>query len=314
MWRAHPWFGTGYGTFYMEFPQYASDELKQLFPPRERIINDAHNEYLQILAETGLAGFLVFGGLLFAFFRSALKEGDDLLVLGVVALLVQNIVSVDMRYGLSLATVFILMGMRFSPENGESEPPAENQALRYVLVAGWVAFLGAVVLPALLKPYRAQRVVVNTPGFFDERVLDPAKSIADLERLAVEYPKEPAVLEKLAYVYAKEIKTADNHINRDMTNKAVATYERLIELDPKRLSAYNNTANILYTTGQVDAALAMWERALTVDPNFVDVHLNLGKIYYVKGRLKESAAHFEQVLKIQPGNNEAIVYLKRMVE
>jgi tetratricopeptide (TPR) repeat protein len=51
-----------------------------------------------------------------------------------------------------------------------------------------------------------------------------------------------------------------------------------------------------------------------VKPDFLDAHLNLGKVLYVQGRLKESAAHFEQVLKLDPKNNEAIVYLKRMVE
>jgi tetratricopeptide (TPR) repeat protein len=80
------------------------------------------------------------------------------------------------------------------------------------------------------------------------------------------------------------------------------------------VSAINNLANILYTAGRVPEAITFWEKAVQVKPDFLDAHLNLGKVLYVQGRLKESAAHFEQVLKLDPKNNEAIVYLKRMVE
>jgi tetratricopeptide (TPR) repeat protein len=144
--------------------------------------------------------------------------------------------------------------------------------------------------------------------------LDPAKSILDLENLKAQYPKEPAILEKLAFVYAKEIKSADNKINLQNAEKAVQTYQELIQIDPKRVSAYNNTANIYYTMGHELEAIEFWEKAVHVDPTFLDAQLNLGKILYVKGKLKEAASHFESVLKIEPGNSEAIVYLKRMVE
>ena len=69
----HPLLGTGFGTFYIEFPAYASTELRAAFPEKERIINDAHNEYLQTLAETGLAGLAIFLSILFFFFWFSLR-------------------------------------------------------------------------------------------------------------------------------------------------------------------------------------------------------------------------------------------------
>jgi tetratricopeptide (TPR) repeat protein len=174
--------------------------------------------------------------------------------------------------------------------------------------------LTGLILPPLLKPYQAQHAVSAAPNFFDERLLEPAKSIEELEKLAAQYPTAPAVLEKLGYVYAKEMKSPDGKINSAMTEKAVGTYRRIVELEPTRVSAINNLANILYTAGRVPEAITFWEKAVQVKPDFLDAHLNLGKVLYVQGRLKESAAHFEQVLKLDPKNNEAIVYLKRMVE
>ena len=186
--------------------------------------------------------------------------------------------------------------------------------LRFVFAGGWLAFMSLWVFPALMKPYIAQKTVSQTPDFFDERLLDPATSIQDLKRLASQYPKEPSVIEKLAYVYAKEIKTPNNKINGPMAQKAIETYRKLIELDPKRVGAYNNLANIHYTLGQTDEAIRIWKKAIEVQPNFLDAQLNLGKILYTRGELKESAVHFNTVLTLDPGNAEAIVYLKRMVE
>lgn len=49
IWRAHPWLGTGFGTFPVVYPQY------QTFDSGQRFL-EAHDEYAQTLAETGLAG------------------------------------------------------------------------------------------------------------------------------------------------------------------------------------------------------------------------------------------------------------------
>jgi O-antigen ligase len=49
IWRAHPWVGTGFGTFSVVYPQY------QTFDSGQRFL-EAHDDYVQALAETGVAG------------------------------------------------------------------------------------------------------------------------------------------------------------------------------------------------------------------------------------------------------------------
>lgn len=51
IWWAHPWLGTGFETFPVVYPQY------QTFDSGQRFL-EAHNEYAQMLAETGVAGAL----------------------------------------------------------------------------------------------------------------------------------------------------------------------------------------------------------------------------------------------------------------
>ena len=315
MWKAHPVAGVGLGAFHTNFPAYAQEDLKSKWPEGKVIINEAHNEYLQTLSETGLMGLLAFLAIPFFFFSR--RENWKWPAFGALALLIENIFSVDMRFGVSLATCFLLMGLVSAPVNApeRTEVPVEPvRPMRVVVAAVWLFFLFALLLPRLLLPYKAQREVAATPNFFDQRLLDPAKSIGDLEKLRDQYPTEPAILEKLAYVYAKEIRTRDNKINGAMAEKAVQTYQALVQADPQRVAAYNNLANIHYTLGRTDDALAMWRKATDVKPDFLDAQLNLGKILYTQGKLKESAQRFETVLRYDPNNAEAIVYLKRMVE
>lgn len=54
-----PLFGVGVGNYFNLSGQFASKELLALFPPAAR--ENAHNYYLQLLAELGIAGFVAFG-------------------------------------------------------------------------------------------------------------------------------------------------------------------------------------------------------------------------------------------------------------
>lgn len=62
-----PLFGTGLGTFGYAYPLYKVSVQKPL------IYLYAHNDYLQVLAETGVLGFASLMSALFIFFYSSLK-------------------------------------------------------------------------------------------------------------------------------------------------------------------------------------------------------------------------------------------------
>lgn len=312
MWKAHPVTGVGLGAFHTNFQSFAGDDLKAKWPEGKIIINEAHNEYLQTLAETGIVGFLAFIAVPVLFFLSVTPGWS---MGAVLAMFMQNVFSVDMRFTVSLAACYLLMGLLSSKKWEEpAGPAAPPHPAQVALCVVWAIALIGFALPQILKPYRAQRTVAATPDFFDQRLLDPAKSISDLEELRAKYPREISVLEKLAYVYAKEIRTTDNRVNTDMAAKSIAVYQDIIRVKPGHLGAYNNLANIYYTTGRTEEALSSWRKAAEIDPSFIDAQLNLGKILYVQGKLKESAQRFEAVLRGDPNNAEAIVYLKRMVE
>jgi O-antigen ligase len=76
MTASNPSFGVGIGRFYSRSGEFSSQELLESFPPA--IHENAHNNFLQILAELGVVGLAVFIGLLWSAARYArrLLEAD----------------------------------------------------------------------------------------------------------------------------------------------------------------------------------------------------------------------------------------------
>lgn len=338
MWKAHPWLGTGFGTFHVEFPQYASDELKAAWPQNERIVNDAHNEFLQTLAETGLAGFSVFCLILISFYASAVRfhlaapSPSPLfagLIAGVTALLIQNFFSVDMRFIVSSAHLFLAMGFAASffsrevslawPGEGQGTLAKALWIAAFLVVSGVGGFfskrLDFGLLPELVRPYRANRELKAQPDFFEDKY---PESIEGLEEMAKQNTERWQVWDKLGYAYAKEIEKKDAAGNKSirpaMAERSVGAYLKAHQLNPNAEGPPNNIGNIFYTLRRADEAIEWWKRAVEINPERLDARLNLGIAYFYQGKIKESSREMEEVLKRDPQNKTALVLLKRMVE
>ena len=63
----HPWLGTGLGTFETVYPQYASSY-------DERLVDHAHNDYIEMMAETGMVGVICSLAFIVILFRTALSN------------------------------------------------------------------------------------------------------------------------------------------------------------------------------------------------------------------------------------------------
>ncbi|HEV2175938.1 MAG TPA: O-antigen ligase family protein [Terriglobia bacterium] len=67
MFRDHPWFGTGLGSFEAVYPQYQSF-------PSDKLWEHAHDDYAEALAETGLVGGALIAGAVILFLRLAFRN------------------------------------------------------------------------------------------------------------------------------------------------------------------------------------------------------------------------------------------------
>jgi putative inorganic carbon (HCO3(-)) transporter len=313
LWLSHPWAGTGLGSFTFSFPSAASPALKKIWPGGQFIVNDAHNEYLQVLAETGVAGLGVFLWLVVSFFRNATalaaaSSGRDRWLLnGCIAaaagILTQNIFSVDLRFAISMTYLFFIMGLVNTFINDGFVMENFAPLTRAAGVAG-VCIASAVLFPHIMRPYLAQQKVAALPDFFDEKILEPARTIAELEALARKYPGQSLVYEKLAWVYAKQ----------KNWRLAIKNYEMAVQCNPGAAGALNNLGNIYFLLGEHLTAIDCWTRSLAINPRQVDSRLNLATAYYYQGNLQAASRQLKEVLRIEPANEKATVMLKQMRE
>jgi O-antigen ligase len=119
MWWDRPVLGFGWGTFSTVYPQYQS------FYSNLRV-NHAHNDYLELLVETGVLGTTLMIWFLVAMFRRAwnkIKDRDDyegrVLTLatlsGVVALLVHSLLDFNLHIPANAALFFALCSAAATP-------------------------------------------------------------------------------------------------------------------------------------------------------------------------------------------------------
>jgi len=312
MWLDHPWLGVGLGRFHIEFPAYASDELKSLWPQRRVIVNFAHNEYLQVLSETGAIGLSILCAVAVsaaAWLKrvwSNATPGEERLQAGVLAfsataVLAQNFFSPDIRFGVSTFVVFFCLGAAagiLSDQTSDFPPFPGRLGVAAIAAAGLMVWGRLAVRPLI-----AQRRLSAEPEFHTAST-EAEQKIAKLETSLGASPGNADAAENLAYLYAKKKDWA----------KAVEYFSMTARLRPERPGPFNNLGNIHYMLGDVESAIRFWKMSLERSDGQLDAHLNLGKALYETGRLKASAEHLHIVLAQDPDNEKAQILLKKMIE
>lgn len=91
-------------------------------------------------------------------------------------------------------------------------------------------------------------------------------------------------------------------------DKAVKSYERIIEMDPNFAPAYNALGLALKVQGASNNDVVFYfNKAVELDPNFLPSYDNLGKLYYSAGDVDRAEEYFGKALKIDPDNESVVL-------
>ncbi len=112
--------------------------------------------------------------------------------------------------------------------------------------------------------------------------------------------------------------TADvlNHFNSGVTfynqkefSKAIQAYQKVIELDPTYVEAYNNMGIIYQMLGNADRAFGAYQKATEINPRYEKGYNNLGILLLLKGRYEEALEAFQKALAVNSNNIESHINL-----
>ncbi len=90
--------------------------------------------------------------------------------------------------------------------------------------------------------------------------------------------------------------------------KAVADYDRLLELDPKRAEAYDARGSEQFKLGQIDASIADFDRFIKLRPDQEPWHWKRGISYYYAGRYDDGRRQFEGYQTVDDNDVENAVW------
>lgn len=114
--------------------------------------------------------------------------------------------------------------------------------------------------------------------------------IAEAQRLALLFPKAPALANILALAFGR----MGRH------EEAIKSCDRLIELDPSFAGAHVNKASALSKLGRYDEVEREANAALALDPALAEAQILLGYAYLNTSRAKDALERFETATKKSP--------------
>ena len=81
--------------------------------------------------------------------------------------------------------------------------------------------------------------------------------------------------------------------------RAIATYEQVLRLQPDDVQARFALAVALAQIGRVGEAVAHYQQVVRIEPGHFEAHSNLAALLARAGRLDEAIPHFEQAVRLR---------------
>lgn len=92
-------------------------------------------------------------------------------------------------------------------------------------------------------------------------------------------------------------------------SKAIQAYQKVTELDPTYVEAYNNLGIIYQMLGDMEKAFEFYQKSTEINPKYEKGYNNLGIILFLKGRYEEAREAFQKALAINSNNIESHINL-----
>jgi len=323
MFEDHPMLGVGKGNFKIMYPFYAASVIKDPEFNPELQPREAHNDYIQLLAETGTLGFLSFLLIVFVIARrvwisiAGKNEIHSMLLIvtlafSIIAILVEASLDFPFELPISFCFLWLFAGLTWVICKGNSPhmtPVSEKRGR--MLSARWGTFavgllsafsilFAAVHLNFLRAEFYFSR---GTIWFYEKREGPSAPAENDLKRAVYLNPTTHRYPYMLGLFY----------IWRENYDEAVKATLQSLRRHPYYINAYNNLGVAYASMGKVKEAEWAWKKALDIWPDHSEARNNLATVYAVQGKRREAIALFKESLIRNPEDKNAGQKLKTLL-
>ena len=339
--KDRPLFGSGLGTFPLYYLNYQADFL-QKNPNYFKFsgkAGEAHNEYLQLGAETGIIGLLVFMLIIVIFYKTNFKLIKKIKIIngkiivigllsGVTVTLVHSIFSFPFHIPAVGAAFWFIIGLAMASENifvrKEKEDgknnyheinmnfPKNTNYYKFIKIPLMIAVLILMILMInviIIKPYRAELHLYQGRRWLIDGNYRNALPVVS---------------------YAREL---DPHNGR-ILHALGATYYNLGKYNQgiyylQEAKKYMIDVNTFYILGLSYSKLNMFQKAeeelkkaIYLNPKFTKAYYyDLGYLYFTQGKYDDTIEQWNKILEIEPNfpnkyivlNNLGIVYQKKQM-
>ncbi len=328
IWKRYPLFGSGVETFaysyYLDRPREHNDVSEWDF-----LYNKAHNELINILANTGIFGLLTYLSILITFGLLVIKkvitnQKDNFISLAILIGIIN--LSISNFFGFSTVTVNLLMFVFFGIsmvlntkiESKNSQKSSMNTKSSKDLSAEQYFFISILIITALIiliKIYNywdADRLFyIGKTKFKEGNYLVGVQKQLEATQKS---PHESLFYDNLSDNYAKLavelINVGDATAATAVIDESIKASDLALENNNRHLNFYKTRSRVFVTLGQID------ERYLIEAQNTLDMSIKLAptdpKLVYTQGvidlslgKIESGTRLIEKAIELKPNYEKA---------
>ncbi|MBC8358067.1 MAG: tetratricopeptide repeat protein, partial [Candidatus Aminicenantes bacterium] len=107
------------------------------------------------------------------------------------------------------------------------------------------------------------------------------------------------------------IERGHSYRKKRLYGKAIADYNKAIEIDPKYAKAYLYRGTAYDHKGLCDEAISDYTKAIEIDPKYVKAYSNRGIVYHNKGLYDEAISDYTKAIELEPMTFNVSLYINR---
>jgi len=304
--KEKPFFGHAIGTFFLKYLPLQAKILNKNPHLLEYITNpmDAHNEYLQLIAELGIFGFLIIFFIFIQIFKIIFlslhknyldKESIIFIVglsTGLIIFLIHSLFTFPVQNPATGSAFFILLAITLNlarPKHNVKNINInfsfiKNDSFKKIILLILIIIIIIFNYSMVIKPYISEIYYYRGMSQFAKQSY--LESIPLLELSTFYNDSNGRIHHALGAAY----------YNTGNYEQAILHMKKAeINFMDKKL--YRNLGLYYYKTNNYLLAEKYFEKAIYINPKYSDAYFNLGKLYYSNEKYNEAIQAWQKILQ-----------------